>query len=1136
MIEQELARLFYLEILKIEKHPKLDTAGQVRALYELVSKVFSEATKVENFFFSTLFARISYAGHRFLISEEILRLVHTFRRAVEQSWRTGNQRISVEHQKSLGLLAVSQSVLVLSSAAFPVELIEILPKIEDFLFQKPETWDFRQKIRVVALEDDAQNERLICRDEQNPNEKVLVLYNLPDRNDSFLPTIEAIRQVFGFPVTLNLLEVDIDKFGNYRPRAFVVEPDLLMDVSAVSETFSLSGADPQHFLVKKFLPYEKTPAILLGNVANFFLDELMHNPEADFKILIRQAFLLDPLVFSTLNDQTVSEINAKAQKHFDTLKNMVKTGFATQKIVADDCLLEPSFFSETYGLQGRLDVFCKNLVQPAIIELKSGKPFAPNSYGIGVSHFTQTLLYDLLIKDVFAKQLIPTNYILYSGEDMNPLRFAPVVQAQQMEAIQVRNQLVALERSMMNILPGASNASIFNKISGKNATGFVKRDYELFEKTLENLDLTERKYFCSFVGFLAREQILAKIGQPNSERASGHAALWLKGLEEKNATFEILSHLQLVENQAFASDSFLVFERSKFTNRLANFRVGDIAVLWPWREAGNSVLHAQVIKCTITELDGAKVRVSLRARQSNLKIFDEAIFWNLEHDMMDNGFNASYKSLFEFANSPKKTRDLLLARRAPEVDFTSKNKEKSNAFQAIEVGATIDLDLSTDFKKDKLTTEQRRIFEKIIESRDYFLLWGPPGTGKTSVMLREIVGHFLEKTDENILLLAYTNRAVDEICEAIESLGTFAAENYIRIGSRHATAARFRGKLMREKIENAKKRREIVEVLANHRIFVGTVASFAGQTELLSLKKFNRLIIDEASQILEPGLLGLLTRFEHFTLIGDHKQLPAVSAQNAKTAKIEDESLQKIGLFDLRDSLFERLYRQCQAENWHWAFDRLSHQGRMHADIMDFPNRHFYGKFLKILPSNRAQTIELSSDFSEKTESNWLRKLTEKRVIFIPTQIDAQSLNGKTNQHEADLVYQITQFFKEKYNIENRKWQANSLGVITPWRAQIGQIISIFDEKQSKTALKTTDLTIDTVERYQGGAREIIVISLCVNHFSQLESLISMNSEGVDRKLNVALTRAREHVIILGNEMILRRDARYADLIERYKI
>ncbi|MBK9336462.1 MAG: hypothetical protein IPM98_07680 [Lewinellaceae bacterium] len=77
-------------------------------------------------------------------------------------------------------------------------------------------------------------------------------------------------------------------------------------------------------------------------------------------------------------------------------------------------------------------------------------------------------------------------------------------------------------------------------------------------------------------------------------------------------------------------------------------------------------------------------------------------------------------------------------------------------------------------------------------------------------------------------------------------------------------------------------------------------------------------------------------------------------------------------------------------------------------------------------------------------------------------------------------------------------------------------------------------ITIDTVERYQGGARDVILISCCVHSAGQLAKLANLSAEGVDRKLNVALTRAREQVIVLGNPEVLREDVRYRDFMDQY--
>jgi len=204
--------------------------------------------------------------------------------------------------------------------------------------------------RVVALEDQPEHNCLIASDEDSPSHPICIRYGLPERNENFMPTIQVIRKVFGFPVTLNLLDVDINADGDYRPRAIVVEPDYLMDVSAIAECFKDTGPEPYSYLVKKFLPHETTEPILLGNIANFFLDRLLNEPSADWATVFRETFQLYPFAYAPMSDEQVKGISGKAQKHFLNLKNMAAQGLAKEGIEPENCFLEPTFFSEQYGI------------------------------------------------------------------------------------------------------------------------------------------------------------------------------------------------------------------------------------------------------------------------------------------------------------------------------------------------------------------------------------------------------------------------------------------------------------------------------------------------------------------------------------------------------------------------------------------------------------------------------------------------------------------------------------------------------------------------------------------------------------------------------------------------------------------
>lgn len=1102
MLPPEYAPLIYREIEKIAA--RAEPREQVLALAGLMERIFFEATKQEQIAFSTLFARISYAGHKFHFQENTLRGIHRFRLAAKRV-RSGGQ--ANEQTVQLGLRAAAETVLVLTSVAIPQEVISLFG---DFHLSAETSRDegeltFAAVIRVVVLEDDPEHNCFIASDEKNPNRLVRVLYSLPERNENFMPTVQIIRKVFGFPVTLNLLEVDIDANGDYRPRAFVVEPDYLVDVSAIAECFKDTGAEPYSYLARKFLPMESTEPKLLGNIANFFLDRLLNEPSAEWASTFRETFQLYPFVYAPMSDAEVKSVSGKAQKHFLNLKNMAASGLAKEGIEPENCFLEPAFFSEQYGIQGRLDLFYRTEEKSAIVELKSGTPFKPNSYGIQRSHFTQTLLYDLLVRSVYGRSTDPAKYILYSGADLNQLRFAPTVPPEQWEALQVRNQLVAIERLLTKIKPGEKVVPVFGRLKASNGKGFTERDFARFETAYSGLSVLEKKYFNAFTGFIAREHWLAKIGDEGSETSTGNAALWRSSFEEKQLNFSILSHLEMLENRADQPEPCIIFQKTERTNPLANFRVGDIAVLYPALETTDSVLHHQVIKCTITELGKDRVTVQLRFRQHNLKPFETEGYWCLEPDFMDMGFGAMYRGLLEWAEAGRDKRELLLG-----------------------INPTPDPSPSADGRGGAAETG----LSKITASQHYFLLWGPPGTGKTSVMLRDLAAWVLNESSDNLLLLAYTNRAVDEICEALDSIGGDVKSQYLRIGNKHSTAERFREQLLNTKIADAKNRAELRAVLESHRIFVSTVASFGQNEGLLKLKKFQRLIVDEASQILEPQLIGLLTRFEHFILIGDHRQLPAVTTQRLETTVVEDADLNNIGLTDLRDSYFERLYRRCQEQGWHWAYGQLDRQGRMHSDIMDFPNRHFYEGNLQTLTEETEHFQHLPLQYNlPNFESVFEKTILGKRVVFIPVEPDENLFNSKTSRTEAEATARLVMLFKHLWETSGKTWHpARTLGIITPWRAQIAQI----RESLAAAGLDPDGITIDTVERYQGGARDIIVISTCVHSEYQLASLVNLSSEGVDRKLNVALTRAREHLIMLGNEEILKKDERYRAFIEAY--
>lgn len=1120
----ELTRLFFLELAKIQENENWEPAVKAEALARLIELLFLEVTKEENIQFTTLFARIAYAGHKYHLEKKTLYWVHFFRKKV-QSFLSDAEAPQVYE---LGLYAFAQCVEGLFGEQAPTEVKAFIPEESPFLYREQRIKEFRKKVRMLALQDEPAKDRFLAREEEEPSQVAYIQYNIADRNEPFNPTIRQIRSTFGFPVLLNLIDVEVEEgedYPVYRAKAIVVEPDFLLDVTAIANCFQGRGAEPVLFLLQKFLPQEPNLPMTLGNIANFFLDELMNNAQATFKETFPKVFKTNPLTFALLSDAEVKELNQNSQKHWTTLKLMVQTDMRKYEIEPSECYLEPGFYDEAHGLQGRLDVFYKNENRSAIVELKSGQPFNPNRFGLSASHFIQTLMYDLMVRSVFGGATDPACYILYSGMEQGPLRFAPVVKAEQNEALQVRNQLMAIERLLANSREPEKNASIFDKIRADRypqIKGFARRNIECFEKTYSSLGALERRYFGVFAGFIAREHLLAKTGLQGVERANGQASLWLDSFEEKEDGFQIIRSLSIKENRSSDDDPVIVFKKTLATNPLANFRTGDIAALYPVKKepesgdlARKSPVTTQIFKVTILSISQEEVRVSLRYKQFNSRIFEEYDEWNIEHDQMDIGFLSMYQGLFQWAECLPQKQSLLLTGTAPARPASNESELRQE---------------TPSFSGAPLTEEQCRILEKMLSARDYFLLWGPPGTGKTSQMLRNYAGWIFENTDENLLLLAYTNRAVDEICEALESLGEKVQNAYLRIGSPYATGEDFQRRLLSSKIKDISTRRELRHLLDRHRIFVSTLASLSSSRQLLKLKKFKRVVVDEASQILEPVLVGLLPQFEQFILVGDHKQLPAVVVQDELQSAVSDEGLRQIGLRNLRNSLFERLYLRCVEQGWTWAYDHLSHQGRMHQEIMRFPADHFYEGKLRILPEHIAfsqkQTAPLVAP-KLSLQRDWEKVVASQRLAFLSTPVDRDSPSRKTNRYEAALVAELVKFFRSGVFGSAEEGKADSIGIITPYRAQIAQIQEVLQNQN----IGLQDLTVDTVERYQGGARDIVIISLCTNFASQMETLVSLSHEGVDRKLNVALTRARDRIVVIGNEQLLMENEVYRKLI-----
>ena len=571
------------------------------------------------------------------------------------------------------------------------------------------------------------------------------------------------------------------------------------------------------------------------------------------------------------------------------------------------------------------------------------------------------------------------------------------------------------------------------------------------------------------------------------------------------------------EGSAAISGVVLTFNEPQSADT-TNFRIGDIVILYPYNYDKKTRIPnacAQMVhRATIVDIRENDIELKLRNSQTDKRTIEnkpEGTLWAIEHDMLESMTGSLYSAMHSFLSAPKSRRDLILSQREPICDTSIHRKGEYGAFNTL--------------------------VEHAKQAKDIFLIIGPPGTGKTSYGLVNLLKEELLEEGTNVLLLSYTNRAVDEICSKLVEMRQENPDfDFIRLGSELSCSKEYLDYMLSVKSKKLNSANAVMKMIQATRVFCGTTASLNANISLLGIKHFSLAIVDESSQILEPHLIGLFSaqkdnrcRIDKFVLIGDHKQLPAVVQQTVEESAVSEPELIGINLRDCRLSLFERLLLQFKTDK---GYDEryvymLTKQGRMHRDIAEFPNQAFYGNKLDIVPLEHQTLPTVRKD----SANSIITMLTTHRIAFVAARPTVLSPSAKTNKTEAQMIaatvraiYELTSegFDKDK-----------TVGVIVPYRNQISTVRNEID-RYGIPCLH--DITIDTVERYQGSQRDFIIYGFTIQQPYQLNFLTNdvFEEDGmiIDRKLNVALTRARLNLILIGNPVLLNMNITFSNLLD----
>lgn len=931
-----------------------------------------------------------------------------------------------------------------------------------------------------------------------------------------------LKDLLSENLQLNLLDVRVDEENHYIPNLIVIHPDYLIDISSLAACFREYGHHPLNYFMNKIKPRANTAPILMGNLASQFLDDYINEQPQEpvsYPRTIKKFFAASALDFCTCS--LPADFHAQAQAQMMNIRSFVHDVLPhnIRNFNKKNTLLEASFICEKLGLQGRVDMMQKDF--QVLIEQKAGKRDEYHRRH-KEDHFIQMMLYQGVLMYNFGQETAHMQTFLLYSKYADGLLIEHFAENLFRESIKLRNYIVHNEMRLgdgaIGEIVDSLSTDLLNElqIGGKLWNDYQEPQLQTAINTLKRCTPLERAYFNRFFTFVSKEQILSKTGGSN-DASHGFAGNWHIPLHEKLEAGNILTGLTIQEKQSSGPgkgyDLIELHIPTQDEDFLPNFRTGDMVILYAYKEEPD--MRKQILmKGNILELQPDRMTLVLRNGQQNKDIIGgkEEVF-AVEHDFSDTSANNGFRGLYAFLSAQADRKELLLGVRPP-----------------------------AQLEDVKLNGDYGRFNELILkekQAKDYFLLVGPPGTGKTSCALRFMVEEALSEPDTSILLLSYTNRAVDEICAMLTDSGIADRTPFIRIGNELSCDKRFVPYLLKYSLDDCPKLTDIQQKMARTRIFVGTTTAINNRLNLFTLKHFQLAIIDEASQILEPDLIGILSArhqqhnaIDKFVLVGDYKQLPAIAQQSAEEAAVTDLLLRNIGLEDCRNSLFERLYKSSPDT----CRSILHKQGRMHPAIAEFPNQTFYYR-------EQLESVPLPHQLEETPYEAGLtpqdtidQLLLERRMVFIPAEApDHLTCSDKTNPNEARIVATLLGHI---YRLTESRFDPNrTVGVIVPYRNQIAMIRKEIARLQLP-ALQ--DISIDTVERYQGSQRDIIIYSFTIQNFSQLNFLTANTfQEGnflIDRKLNVALTRARKQLLLTGNPHILGANITFYKLMEYIRL
>lgn len=803
----------------------------------------------------------------------------------------------------------------------------------------------------------------------------------------------------------------------------------------------------------------------------------------------------------------MDEIVTKARKHFEFLRKWfilyfkqkpkeIPTNNRLQKVKfsVDEILdVEESVWSPMFGIKGIADVTLKATLEGEAgigqyllpMEFKTARPH--------ISHQAQAALYALLFKDRYNIDI--SSFLLVYSLDGGSTTKHNISVLDLRSLINLRNRLSVYLKPGNQDLPDilrqqkcercqvqqscmAINLMAENGCSEKS--GLENGLYDVLTGHLRN-QTNYREFFEYWDDLISKEEEF--LARTNRE-------LWVMTAQDREKqSGKALGGLVIVKcsDNKDASTFVYTFERniegSSVPINTSQFGKNDRVIISD--EAG----HFALAQGCILDVDATSITISTQRRivstRQKTDIFHRAkvlrpthlsqrgsdsIVFRLDKDEIFYGMGVArfnIMNLFLFEGDHRR-RELIVDKQPPR--FTSSPQFLINS--------------DDDFNDDQLSA-----FKKVSCARDYCLILGMPGTGKTTVISHLI--KMLVKAKKSVLLTSFTNSAVDNILLKVVKLNV----DFIRLGTSSRIHPEIRDYMIGSERKTIDSYQDFEQEVMKPLVVAGTCLSV--RDLIFNVRDhFDYCIVDEASQVAMPLSLGPLSMCDKFVLVGDHFQLPPLVTHNNP---------------DVRRGLSRSLF-QLLADEHPESVVELKYQYRMCENIMAISNRLVYGGRL-VCGSDQVANQKLHLEnrygyraiFGKNYDSAWLQHALDEKhhvVFFDHDQIPAfETTTGENivNITEVELVRQTVEA------LCSCGVSPSAIGVMTLYRSQL---------KLLQNSLKNfQNLEILTADRFQGRDKECIIISM-----------VRSNPEGKSgelmkdwRRINVAVTRARSKLIVFGS-------------------